>query len=135
MIRRRLFPITSAISLLLCLATAVLWVRSYFYQEGIVTPFNQEWGGGVVASRGSLFTFAFHFQGFNRVEQFRVVNDSIPPDLMQEIGDFHSFAGFAYRWERGFVYAVAVPLWLVLALFLAVLFFLIRRLRPHPAHG
>jgi hypothetical protein len=33
--RRRLFTLASAVSLLLCVATAVLWVRSYFYCDEV----------------------------------------------------------------------------------------------------
>src|SRR5438067_11811333 len=32
--RRRLFTVLSALSLLLCAATCVLWVRSYFREDG-----------------------------------------------------------------------------------------------------
>ena len=43
MTRRRLFTIASAMSVLLCVATAVLWVRSYWTADVILLPKAEWW--------------------------------------------------------------------------------------------
>jgi hypothetical protein len=120
--------------MLLSVSVVVVWVRSYSREFGIEMPFGSEWGGGVVASRGSFLGLAFHFQGFYRIEEFQFLNAPARLDFLREIGGFHGLAGFMFRWEPGFIYAVAVPLWALL-LFLISMLFLSGRLRVRRSGG
>src|SRR5207248_5685719 len=54
---RRLFTVASLLSLLLCLATAVLWVRSYWIIEQLDVVNQRRYG--LAPLRGSLFVEAW----------------------------------------------------------------------------
>ena len=136
--RRRCSAFFSAALLALCALTAVMWAASYFRQIGVQTLLRSDWGGEVVASRGRLFAFAFHFQGFYRVanfgvicEPYRDVGTLVAVDEIVGIsrqGHIHRVGDLAVRWEPTFVYAMLAPMWFVLLVFLAM-FLTVRRLR------
>ena len=54
MIRRRLFTLCSALSLLLCAAVCVLWVRSYFFAESWNWHLGDGHTGDLYCSRGHV---------------------------------------------------------------------------------
>ena len=54
---RRLLNLLMALSLLLCVATAVLWVRSYDYHESLAWPWSSTRRAYVLSPRGGLTYF------------------------------------------------------------------------------
>jgi hypothetical protein len=116
---RHLFTVLSALSLLLCVAAVVLWVRSYRWKEGVnfgahsvftrygrlvLTADFNDYGPG--ASAGRPVTWVRRSQsrlGMNLVDR---------PD--------HSFAGFGFK-RHGWAempkptWVVLVPMWFVTA--------------------
>jgi hypothetical protein len=55
MIRRRLFTLVSALSLVLCVATCALWVRSYWRDDLVARPARFQFLDGTVSSRGVIW--------------------------------------------------------------------------------
>src|SRR4051794_30898317 len=51
-VKRRLFNLLAAVSLVLCVMTAALWARSYWGAEGICTRFS-----GAYVEKGRVFLF------------------------------------------------------------------------------
>src|SRR5688500_13785026 len=101
---RRLFTLCSALSLLMFLALCVLWVRSYWAEDGIVYI----WAGGtktvgVVSLRGRVgwgfeWDNAPRRDGWSRLGEVRWFSD--PPSFNRLPPDFE-FAGFEYQYYPG----------------------------------
>jgi len=101
--RRRRFSV-AMLSLLLCVATVVMWVRSYWGCDEF------EWSGGsVVSSRGVVFygrgTFAGQ-PGFHRLGQFYEPVRFRGPNYF-----YLHFAGFAFARGNRMVLLATVPYW------------------------
>jgi hypothetical protein len=134
-LRRRLFTILSVLSLLLCLATLILWVRSYRYGEGVryTLPSLRNWR--VQSLRGQLgFATGVEEPSLQVWANFPVgwSRWSDPARLRltdQEFSEAHSpsarrrsvwFLGFGFHFLHSVRYPfhdIAVPHW-----FLALLF-------------
>jgi hypothetical protein len=112
---RRLFTITSAISLVLCLATIVLWVRSYFVFEAVGYAFSQR-GLALAYSKGAL-SFSYYVVEFPRAA--RGLDRSVVGPFT--LGDAPGWRNFAF--ERGvnpgsgLTWNVYMPVWLPTMLF------------------
>jgi hypothetical protein len=118
--RRRLFNFLAAVSLLLCVVTVALWVRSYRWKEGVnfgahcsaftrygrlvlTADFNEVRLGAPAARPVRWYRRSQSRQGMNLVDR---------PD--------HSFAGFGFK-RHGWAelpkptWVVLVPMWFVTA--------------------
>lgn len=58
---RRLFSLASALSALLCAATVVLWVRSYWKYEGVGSPTRNGWSYELGSERGEIEVSVAHW--------------------------------------------------------------------------
>ena len=113
---RRLFTIFAALSLLLCIASVVLWVRSYGWKEGIG---YSTWFSAFTRYGALCVTLDFNDYGVkrgfaaNRRPQSRRGNSLVDrPDAR--------FTGFGYKrhgwadWPKP-TWVVLVPMWFVTA--------------------
>src|SRR5665213_2264992 len=153
--RRRLFTISSALSLVLCIATCVLWLYSYTAVSIINTSSVSVSGwyhrNIINSNQGRIFVGWCEIQ--DESESFRVNFYSRPlyrrpgltwgiRDDTDSIGVTHQFLGFGF--ERELAEAtfgegdVWVPFWFIFAVTLATTIFLLRRwsrLRMRHASG
>jgi len=60
-VKRRLFTLGSAVSLVMCVAVCVFWVRSYWRRDG-VTSFNLRLDQSIWSNRGVVVVFHRHPQ-------------------------------------------------------------------------
>ena len=124
--RRRVFNVATALSLLLCVAAVVLWVRSYWVGDQIQLSHR------IDAARYRLLTVA-SFEGYLDVETQEVVYDSTDPSWIAHhfrVGLFSFRPQGSSIWNRiGFervesldpqAFEFIAPLW-PLVLFAAVL--------------
>ena len=133
----RLFTLASLLSLLLCLATAALWVRSYRVGDEIGWSSRWQWTAGGGTARGVILLAwikepapepGWHHYSFKT-----------PPDYRDMEGlDFApQFAGFGLQAARqgdSRYYGVFAPLWFIVALELVLpiwCFIRFRRRRRH----
>ena len=135
--RRRLFSLTSAISLLLCSAIVVLWVRSYF--DGYDADWRQQDGGvGFYACTGRISVARYrvlrHDYSFVGFRHGRFPPDNIDWNTFIP-GSRLYFGSFAAGWNdtgaiAGFI--LILPCWLfVLLAAIAPGCWLAARLRRH----
>jgi len=130
--RRRLFAILSAFSLMLCVATALLWVRSRFHSEtfgwaGWKDRSARVWQGwGVNLDSGRIL--AYRFSGTYRFDDPRAIGPSDQRMQPHFIHSQHSpgVSRRSFRWETyRFQNAspsleirfIGVPLWLAAVVF------------------
>jgi hypothetical protein len=130
--RRRLFTILSVFSLVLCVATVVVWVRSTFHSEsfgwaGWKDNTAAEWQGwGVNFDNGKLA--AYGFSGTYRFDDPRHLGPSDPKMQPHFVHSRYppSSLGRSFRWEtHRFLNAspslqirfVGVPLWFAAVVF------------------
>ncbi len=113
---RHLFTLCSAVSLLLCVAVCVLWVRSYWAEDVIVYAWD---GGtvGVVSLRGCVGwgferSNASRGDGWSRLGDVRWFSD--PPSNHTRLPPDFEFAGFEYEYYPGDALSMGVPIWAVL---------------------
>jgi hypothetical protein len=153
--RRRLFNILSALLLVLCVATCVLWVRSYWKAEAVVagywqyqfhpgyTQYFDAWGLEVFNSRGLILgRIQLHacIAGPGRPEAFprqkgrQLTAGPADPEhlktaklFLKDQGACGAF-GVKYRWT-GYSRAASLPHPTVVGLFLILLMILVVRLR------
>jgi hypothetical protein len=132
-VKRRLLNALTTLALLLSLATAVLWVRSYLWTDRIFwqTAQSLRWAqsrrGDVLtqfepASTDDPRTFGFESQRYGvpgtprRGYDLRGVSFPSPPNVIE----LHQFAGFWYCTLGGpsgvWVTAIAIPYWSLLTL-------------------
>ena len=108
-VRRLLLTLATLLPLLLCLATVVLWVRSYWRCDEF------EWSeGNVISSRGLLFYGPGSFlskPGFNSLKQFYEPVSFRGPNYLY----FH-IAGLAFARGGGLVLLISVPYWAIVLL-------------------
>jgi hypothetical protein len=119
---RRLFTIASALSLLLCVAAIILWVRSYIAADSI--RWNLPPHGGVsFLSSGGRFTLSMYAGVEGMVGGFQHLSQS-PFDFDDQTArwylSYHNWLGFGFG--PGFADAgpIIVPYWSV-ALFTCAL--------------
>jgi len=100
-----------------------------FYAEGFVVPIGSDYRVGIVANRGSMFLT------FDRDNVFDVVHERATP--LEQISDFTNFAGFGYGQINKFrpIYLLAMPIWLLIAIVLAISIHWMRRFRNQPLEG
>jgi hypothetical protein len=147
---RRLFNITSAVSLLLCIATVALWVRSYrvydwlghssAYQHG-------EWTRIRLAS--GIGGIEFNFQRLQQQSPpppesagfFFASEPAYPSGIFAPAPDpetfwyRHNFASVNIHWSWWTYVGFLVPHWLVAALLTILPIVSFRRYRHGTAHG
>ena len=113
---RRLFTLCSALSLLLCVAVCVLWVRSYSRITTVVLLHAESHVYAVAMARGGVYLMRVH--GSPDVIPRRVIDMPIEDAAVGEVSC--RFAGFGYEpRSRGFE-AWLVPFWFAALSLLAV---------------
>ena len=145
--KRRLFGMTSLISLLLCVAALVLWVRSYWYYDVLVVPLPHPWSHVSINGIRGRAEFWVHRSWLEPVHavvgtvRLQKVEFIWPPsrtaDMMPHPPSFEfryidaSHSGMDIRF-----YVIALPHWFLAALLaMAPALFLWRRLRAsHRLH-
>jgi hypothetical protein len=129
--RRRLFTILSALSLVLCLATCVLWVRSYRAYDGISRDVNITGPStGILSISGRLIVYHFASDYPNPPKAKWEIGPADPVQ-MPDLAKMYDFSDFPHFWNRiGFVVnryltmegpvtawdTASVPDWFVLAI-------------------
>jgi hypothetical protein len=111
-IRRRLFAAASAISLLLCLAVVVLWVRSFWVMSEL-----SHWQDGVQSDSG-LGGGAFWVDRFTEVSNsWRTPGWSFHNAPFQSgiLSGISTVAGFSYEHDKYGNLMLTVPLWFAAA--------------------
>lgn len=126
---RRTLRWIAAISLLLSFFLAALLVNSFFYAEGFVFPLTRGIRGGIVSNRGRLFFIVGDGPTFGRVSE--------PATPYANIPGLKYFVGFGFARQTGLGghVMIAVPIWVVLALFLIIAYRAIRTLRAMQPEG
>ena len=126
--RRRLFTLCTALSLLLCVAVCVLWVRSYWRNEYVI------WSNGdpiqrvsiQVSSGAAKVTWARYVPNVELDEPWLQVYSSPKPyDLYRDVRDstewHRTWMGFVYGGEdwqfRKWLRCVVLPLWFPFVVF------------------
>lgn|SRR5665213_925608 len=126
--RRRLFAILPALSLLLCVATCVIWVRSYLIGDGIGWTTRAQNGVVVESNRGSVIVGHFQDDKGSSPKASPWHLSSRPGPMTEEwyngcpIIAWH-FVEFGYQSQptgRIFTWAIVVPLWALAVLFFAL---------------
>jgi hypothetical protein len=125
--RRKLFTFLSAVSLVLCVATVALWVRSYRVMDALARPIEGDDGARVVlfSSHGRL-AFLRRWSGWGRRPKhvgWRYYTGEPtdmsrwpirpPPSL-----DFAGFLRAPHEWggsDWGVLFVASVPHWFVVA--------------------
>ena len=118
--KRRLFNLASAVSLLLCATTVAAWLDSHFYTHAIWCS-RPTWSVGVLSKQGG---FIVHSTGrIARPGWIRLrkrTDNSRWPLHYEELFDHHAF-GFGYAAGKptsaGPSHGFAVPYWLPAGLF------------------
>jgi hypothetical protein len=128
MFRRRLFDFVAIVSLLLCLATVALWVRSYWRYDNL--EWASEYRTRFVASEGGRVLVQVNHGShgktrFMPVEYCCSVIDARHPDTMGRPWRFGGFwienLTFYPQGSAPIPYTdVVVPLWAAMALFLVL---------------
>ena len=70
--RHRLFNLAAAVSLVLCVATVALWVRSYFRWDEVRRS-DHDSADIIGASRGVIYVIAFALRTVPRLRSWRAV--------------------------------------------------------------
>lgn len=123
--RRRAFTILAAVSLLLCVATAALWVRSYWVVDKCREP----------APGCALWLMSgFGRVGFALDIGANVNNRSFVVHQHPRPGDYRGHLGFRSQrlMSRDQEYTVLMPDWLLTGLFAVLPFLRTRRRSLHP---
>jgi hypothetical protein len=118
--RRHLFTILSAVSLLLCVMTAVLWVRSYWVADKI--QINRPAWREVATYKGRLYlagspnsTYSFPMFATDAVTASSRSYDVPDHDLLLLRWGGRGSDGSWARFTRGYSF-IGVPLWVVVIL-------------------
>src|SRR5215218_6049661 len=114
--RRCLFTFFSAVSLLLCVAVCVLWVRTYDYWTDRLERYDPHWGWGLYLAGGRVSCLWYVTD-----ETTQMMPKALWHERRRTMYDFHSpltgsgtafrFAGFQYESlakRSGFTYWHAV---------------------------
>lgn len=116
----KLLPVASALSLLLCVAVLLLWVRSYFAMDAIwYHPPN--YVNELLTSKGKLESYRHHFRGGSRfVSQAKFGHRSQPPFHIGPVsppapGSWYILGfGYAHVVDRfGDIVFIVVPFWAI----------------------
>jgi hypothetical protein len=128
--RRRLFAVASAISLLLCLGTVGLWVRSYFVSDWVSWSWFPGDSYNTLTLGDGTGCLDFQYGHSSGQHDFPHYSRSNPYDLRDSDGSFWGRLGF--RWDGGPGVLPEIPLpFLPLALILTAfpIFWSTRRIR------
>jgi hypothetical protein len=126
-VRRKLFNLAAAVSLVLCVAVCVLWVRSYFAQDTIAYDFSDDRPGmndiSVASSNGVLAVH--HFAHPTALYPPGLRRFVTTPSSMRPTPTWRTFAFdrgeqnggrfwrvFAPHWSAALLCAVSPALWL-----------------------
>jgi hypothetical protein len=127
--RRGLFNVLTAVLLLLCIATVVIWISSYWLFFTVMTPITNSHGSMTMAQRGRT---AFCILGdgpwplaFNYEAASSPLRDSF---------DLKCF-GFGLDWKHSESRALIVPLWFVEIVLLGCSAWLVRYSRRNKSPG
>jgi hypothetical protein len=122
--RRRLFNLATAVSLVLCVATVVLWARCHIGVHGDVINVDRDGDGSYdtyFASQAGVLVWAWHPQP-----------GPSQPNYSWRIGGFIFYAG-PNLWGGGYFREWAVPHWFLIALTgITPAFWLVARTRRPP---
>jgi hypothetical protein len=145
---RHLFTALSAVSLLLCVAVCVLWVRSYWYADAIYLGLREQPDGRsrivLLSQQGAC---SVHYDAIDGGKPYRwsdtfrsAYRINVPHAQAQPVRDTfrregHEFFGFAFmyslrsgpRGSRISTTAFALPHWTLVGAFAAVLALWLRR--------
>jgi hypothetical protein len=112
--------------LLVFVSMSVMFVRSYWYAEGVFVPLSRDIGGGIVVNRGVIFV-VFGPRGLELIHERPT----------RQIPGYKNVAGFGYRWYPGSSAELigGAPLWAVMPIVLFGIIHLARQRRqPIPGH-
>ena len=97
-VKRVLLNAAAVLSPVLCVAVALLWVRSYFATESLRHSAPTTWQGVVVGRGGMLYLRATRIAEPLKPEPWKRKVDPVTSDVVHEqwlVKDFFRFAGFA----------------------------------------
>ena len=125
----RLFTLAAFLSLLLCVATVALWVRSHWIEDEITGDwkFRETWAVGVCHQDGEFFAYAAEQPGSPPIERLTYSSaPAIPDRYVPSPGSrediFFSVLGmkFLASWDQRGVpkHDFVLPDWMVVLLFL-----------------
>ena len=122
-IARHLFTILSALSLLLCVGTCVLWVRSYSVWDEVVWDARNTYGStlSIASLRGRVNLSLTREDGRQAskstwMHQSRSADDGLPPRWLPLLRFAHHSTRFGTPvWKS--LWAVDVPYWALCAVF------------------
>jgi hypothetical protein len=91
---RRLFTILAALSLMLCIATAVIWVRSA-WRNDMICRWTPRWGSSVTSSWGRVsFAYTRYYRVLHPTAASRWIRISAPRSGTEQPRD--GILGFSY---------------------------------------
>jgi hypothetical protein len=118
--RRRIFNIASAVSLLLCVATVGLWIRSYYRSDTIYISFGMDRPlFGIVSGRGMFLLFIHERYGWEAGLRVLISSDHVTIEWLHKnlnLGDVYFFRG-GFGFLRAYshrTWAIAFLCWIVL---------------------